>query len=262
MTSLRLRDRDAVITDNKMIFRVYGYTHPPKAYICDPEYAPANMYKSKEYRAYRAKGRQVYYKFYTDEGLRFIQQKYPEYMVWHKPLQRNLVGVKQEQITESRQPDATLQTLIEKQPTDALLQALGTLLNLLQQRSSLSTVDFGVFGSLLHNFYHPEFSDLDIIIYGEEELRHLRENLSVLYRERDSPLRNEFGSTKSIRGKHWKFQNYSLKDYLWHQKRKQVYTLFHHKESGRIIKAEFEPVKRWEEIQDRYNPDTRIFQKG
>jgi len=262
VTYLRLRDRDAIITYNKMIFRVYGYSHPINAYICDPEYAPANIYKSKDPRAYRAKCKQVCYKFYTDEGLRFVKQKYPQYMIWYKPLQRSLVGVKKEQITETRQPEKTLQTLLKKQPTDSLLQALHTLFDYLLQRLSLSTTDFGVFGSLFHNFYHPKYSDLDLIIYGEKKLKRLRETLNTLYQEDDSPLRNEFDNPQLVKEKHWKFQNYSLKEYVRHQKRKQVYSLFHHKESDRTIKTEFEPVRRREEIQNEYNPNTRIIRKG
>jgi len=65
-----------------------------------------------------------------------------------------------------------------------------------------------------------------------------------------------------VEEKHWEFQNYSLREYVWHQKRKQVYALFHHKESGRAIKTEFEPVKRWEQIQNEYNPDARITRAG
>jgi len=262
LTSLRLRDRDAIITDTKMIFRVYGYSHPPGAYICDPEYTPVNIYRSKDPRAYRAKGNQVYYKFYTDEGLCFVQQKYPQHMIWYKPLQRSLIGVKKEQVIETRHANKTLQSLLKKKSTDILLQALQTLFSQLLQRLSLSTSDFGVFGSLLHNFYHPKFSDLDLIIYGREELNRLTETLNTLYKEHDSPLRNEFESAKSVEGKHWKFQNYSLREYVWHQRRKQVYALFHHKKSGRTIKTEFEPVKRWEEIQNEYDPDARIEQRG
>jgi len=262
LASFKLRDRDAIVTGEGLISRVYGYSHPPGAYVCDPEYAPARIYKSENPRAYRARGKRVYYKFYADEGLRFVQQKYPQYVVWYPPLQRSLVGVKREQIVEARQPDSTLQSLFETQPRDALLQALRALLNILGQRLSLSRTSFGVFGSLLHNFHHPVLSDLDLIIYGREELKRLREALSAIYREDDSPLRNEFDCMGSVRGKRWKFRNYSLSEYVWHQRRKQVYALFRHKESGRTIKAEFEPVKKWKEIQNEYNASIRIQQRG
>jgi len=262
LASFKLRDRDAVVTSEGLIFRVYGCSHPPEAYVCDPEYAPANVYRSENPRAYRARGDRVDYKFYADEGLRFVQQKYPQHMVWHSPLQRFLVGVKKEQIVETRQPDKVLQSLFERQPKDTLLQALHALLNLLQQRSVLSNADFGVFGSLLHDFYHPAFSDLDLIIYGREKLKRLRETLNTLYQEDGSPLRNEFDSPESVRGKRWRFRNFSLREYVWHQKRKRVYALFHHKESGRTIKTEFEPVKKWREIQKEYDVNTRILQRG
>ena len=259
---MRLRDRDAIIVENNIIFRVYGYSHPSKGYICDPEYAPADIYKSREPRTYRTRGKKAYFKFFKDEGLKFVQQNYPQYMVFYEPLHRNLVGVKEEQIIETRQTDIGLQSLLEKQPNDTLLEALHELFNLLLQRSSLSKAHFGVFGSLLHNFYHPLFSDIDLIIYGEDELRRLKEILSTFYGEVGSPLRNEFDSVKSIEGKNWNFQNYSLSEYVWHQKRKQVYAVFHDKESGRTIKTEFESVKRWKEIENSYESKTQIVRKG
>lgn len=245
-----------------MIFRVYGYAHPPGAYICDPEYAPADVYKSKDPRAYRAKGKQVYYKFYTDEGLQFVQHSYPQYMIRYKPLQDNLVGVKEGQIKEARQPDKTLQSLLQRRPSDNLQKALRSLYEQVHQRTNLSETDFGIFGSLLHNFYHPSFSDLDFIIYGRKQLKELKETLDELYHETNTLLRNEFDSFESVREKNWKFQNYSLKEYVWHQERKQIYALFQHKESHRTIKTEFEPVKRWEEIENEYDARTRITRQG
>jgi len=262
LSSFRLRDRDAIVTRDGLVLRVYGYFHPSGAYVCDPEYAPASIYTSENPKAYRARGDRVYYKFYGDEGLRFVKQNYPQCMVWYEPLQRSLVGVKEGQIAETRRPDKTLQIILDKKPTDTLIQALHALFNHFLSRSGLLGSDFGVFGSLLHNFHHPMFSDLDLTIYGVEQLSRLRETLSTLYRESDSSLRNEFETLKSVRGKHWKFLNYSLKEYVWHQKRKEVYALFHNKESGRTIKTEFEPIKRWEEIRSEYNAHVRILRGG
>jgi len=259
---LGLRDRDAVVTQDKMIFRVYGYTHPPRAYICDPEYAPATIHQSKNPRAFRTNGKQIYYKFFGDEGLLLAQKTHPQYTVKYAPLRKNLVGVKKTQIAEVRQPDKSFQALMLKAPQDPLLQAMHALVDHVQQRSSLSKNDFGVFGSLLHNFYHPKFSDIDLIIYGRANLEHLTEALATLYQEENSPLQNEFAAMKSVEGKQWEFLNYSLKEYVWHQKRKQLYALFSQEKGSRAIKTEFEPVKRWEEIQNGYNSEIRIAPKG
>jgi predicted nucleotidyltransferase len=262
LSSFRLRDRDAIISNEGIIFRVYGYSHPQGAYICDPEYAPAGIYKSRNSRSYRVRDNLTYCKFFSDEGLRCMQKKYPQYKIWYAPLQRSLVGVKGEQIVATAHPDTVFQSLLEKRRPDSLILAFQSLMSTLLPRSGLSRTDFGVFGSLLHNFYNPNFSDIDLIVYGRSELKRLRETLGSFYGERGSLLRNEFRSINSVREKHWKFQNFSLKEYVSHQRRKEIYALFCDKERGRTIKVEFEPAKRWEEIQNEYNENTRIERKG
>jgi len=261
LATIKLRDRDALITADNIIFRVYGYFHPSDEYVCDPEYASATIYKTKNPRAPRGKKKPTYYKFYADEGLRFVQKKYPHYTIFYEPLQKRLVGVPRAYIAKIRKPDERFQRLITEQPEDDLLEALHNLSALVMSRSGLSEKDFGVFGSLLHGFYHPKFSDIDLIVYGRQKLRELCEALEDLYHEENS-LRNEFESEKALEGKHWKFVNYSSKEYLWHQRRKMIYALFKRKEGGRVVKTEFEPVKDWKEICNEYNPDTRVLKKG
>ena len=258
---LMMRDRDAIVAYNRIIFRVYGYSHPRLGYICDPEYAPVSIYSSNDPRAYRAKGNRAYYKFYSDEGLRFVQEEFPEYMIWHPSLQKGLVGVKKDQIKATREPQRALKNLLKKDKSDQLLEALESLMGIIQLRSGLSTSDFGVFGSLLHGFYHPAFSDLDFTINGRNELRRLRETLATLHAEEKSPLRNEFDTMRSVAEKDWKFRNYSLAEYLWHQRRKQIYAVYDHGKSGRSIKVEFEPVMRWEEIPSGNLDGTRIWNR-
>ncbi len=258
---MKLRDRDAIITADGIIFRVYGYIHPPNTYVCDPEYASPNIFKSSNPRARRGKNEPIYYKFFADEGLKFVLKKYPQYTIFHEPLQKKLVGVTAGDIMEVRRPDIGLRKLIATEPKDTLHKALQDLIALVSSKAGLAEEDFGVFGSLLHGFYHPKFSDLDLIVYGREKLRILFEALEDLYREGDS-LQNEFDGEKAIEGKNWQFVNYSLEEYLWHQRRKMIYGLFKTKAGERVVKAEFEPVKDWKEICNEYNKDTRIFNVG
>jgi len=245
-----------------MIFRVYGNFHPPNAFVCDAEYAPAKIFKSTNPKALRAGKKQVYYKFYSDEGIRFMHAKYPQYTILYEPLQELLVGVNQHQIWKTRKPNEILLHLMQKPAKDSLHESLQTLSNQIMQKSGLSLPSFGVFGSLLHGFYHPKFSDLDLIVYGGKELSKLCETLEAMYKEKGSPLHNEFESTEAIKAKPWNFINYNPKEYLRHQKRKTIYALFKGKRSGRTIKTEFEPVKNWNEIRNEYSPKTRILRKG
>jgi predicted nucleotidyltransferase len=85
--------------------------------------------------------------------------------------------------------------------------------------------------------------------------------LEALYADETSGFRNEFETEKAMEGKRWRFKNFTVKEFVWHQKRKQTYGLFNDAQSGRVIKAEFEPVKAWGEIRSEYDSETRIHRK-
>lgn len=258
---MELRDRDYIITEDGFIFRVYGYIHPESAYVCDPEYATPEVFMSKNPRACRGKKELCYCKFFSDEGMKLILQRYPKYSVFFWPLQKCVVGVNIKDITKICKPEEGLQLLLAKNPHDVLLKAMNNLLEIVSFSSGLSKSSFGVFGSLLHGFYHPNFSDLDFTIYGRDNLYRLCEALEELYNE-DKGLRNEFNSILAVSGKDWKFINYSLKEYLWHQRRKMIYAYFESKSAKRVIKVEFEPIRAWNEITNEYSPFTRISHVG
>lgn len=262
MADLKLRDRDAIITREGLIFRVFGYAHPPDAFICDAEYAPAELFKSENPKAFRTDGTRVFYKFYEDEGWKFVEKNFPNYMIFHEPLGVKVVGVKRSNVAGTRKPQETLKMLMEKMPKDELLKALQTVLEITVKRSGLAIEDFGVFGSLLHGFYHPKFSDIDIIVYGSDNLRQLREALKDLYADKGAPFSNEFEDDAAIRGKRWLFKNISPKEFLRHQERKLIYGVFHDVASKRAIKVEFEPVKNWNEINNEYSEIEKITRKG
>jgi predicted nucleotidyltransferase len=259
---VKLRDRDAIITKEGLVFRVFGYSHPPESFICDAEYANSKVFTSNNPKALRSDGQNVFYKFYEDEGWRFIQQSFPQYMIRHEMLGKKVVGVNPADIFEVRKPEAALRKLARKTRKDDLLAAMENLLNEVLESSGLNLEDFGVFGSLLHGFYHPKFSDIDLIIYGKRNLAKLRETLREFYKSSASPLKNEFETDQTVKGKDWHFKNLNPAEYLWHQQRKFIYALFKDSKTGRTIKAEFEPVKDWKEIENEYDQRTRIVPRG
>jgi predicted nucleotidyltransferase len=259
---VRLRDRDVIVTKEGLIFRVFGYSHPTNAFICDAEYAPATIFRSDNPKAFRNSGKSVFYKFYEDEGWRFINGNFPKYTLYHEMLQRRVVGVQSADIARTTEPKEVLAKLLRTEPTDELLTALQSVLHFTSLHSDLSAKSFGVFGSMLHGFHHPKFSDIDLIIYGKKNTAKLRETLQELYDDASSPLKNEFETDETVKGKQWRFLNYSPIEFLWHQRRKAIYALFNAEKSRRIIKTEFEPVKDWSEIRNEYSPETRILQKG
>ena len=261
MANLILRDRDSILTREGLLFRVFGYSHPPKAYICDAEYASAKIFTSKDPRAPRMGGKQHFYKFYYDEGMKLVFKRFPQYTVFHEMLRQKVVGVNPEG-AEVRKPEKRLIKLMETEPKDKLVDATQRVLNTMLQQSGLSMANFGVFGSMLHGFQHPNFSDIDFVVYGRKENGKIRRTLETLYADAASNFRNEFGTDDVMQDKQWRFKNFTVKEFLWHQCRKQIYGLFNDARSGRVTKVEFEPVKAWSEIASEYDPEARIVQKG
>jgi len=253
-----LRDRDAVVTPEGIILRVYGYDHPPRAYVCDAEYAHESIYRSGDPRALREGKEGKFYKFYEDEGLKFVARHFPRYTIYYDPLNTKLVGVREGE-GEARRTDERLRVLL-KEPRDPLVEALRELLDLVLDRSSLSEEDFGIFGSLQHGFHHPAYSDLDLVIYGGKNLDELRKLLREIYLENNGFVKNEFEEAPPI-GR-WRFINYSVDEYLKHQRRKLIYAVFNSHKLGRMVKVEFEPVKSWDEIVNEYELYGRIVQEG
>jgi predicted nucleotidyltransferase len=183
-------------------------------------------------------------------------------MIFHEMLRKKVVGVNHNDIHKVRRPEAILQERIGTRPKDELLMAAQSVLDIVTESAGLSFQDFGVFGSLLHGFYHPKFSDIDLIVNGRRNVTKVCETLKELYEDGSSTLKNEFETERSIEGKNWGFRNFSLEEYLWHQRRKLIYAMFDNARGGRKIKTEFEPVKDWKEISNEYSPKTRILRRG
>ena len=261
MATLRLRDRDAIVTKENLVFRVLGYWHPSDAYFCDVEYAPERIFVSDNPKAFRKGEPGVFYKFYEDEGWRFLHNRFPRYLILHEMLQKKVVGVDHLNISEVRKPGTVLEKLVRCEPKNELLTAVQDVVEKTTQHSGLSIADFGVFGSLLHGFYNPEFSDIDLVVYGKKKVEAICETLEELYRSNSSSFRNEFEMMKSVAQKKWRFRNFTPKEYVRHQQRKQIYALFDSRD-GKRIKTEFEPVKDWKEVKNEYSRGSRISQKG
>jgi predicted nucleotidyltransferase len=86
--------------------------------------------------------------------------------------------------------------------------------------------------------------------------------MQLLYSNGASLFKNEFDTDEPIKGKPWRFKNFTAKEFVWHQRRKLIYSIFKDEKNDRIVKMELEPVKEWSEISNEYNPRTKIAQKG
>lgn len=56
----------------------------------------------------------------------------------------------------------------------------------------------------------------------------------------------------------WRFRFYSKEEYGWYQRRKLIYAILQSHNIDRFVKIEFEPVRRWDEIDNEYAEIDRI----
>ena len=259
---MNLVDRDAIVTREGLIFRVLGYSHPRDSYFCDLEYAPSRIFGSRNPKSPRGEVETTHSKFYENEAWEFLRAQYPEYLIEHKALGTRVVGVRRAQIKETRKPEDALRRLMDLEPGDALIESMQKVVAIVEQRFGIGSGHLGVFGSLLHGFHHPDLSDIDLTVYGRENVQKLLHALSGAYRVTDFTLHNEFENRPSIVTKKWKFLNYAAEEYFWHQRRKLIYAIYQSQENGRSVKVEFEPVKSRIEVVNDYDEQTKIKRKG
>ncbi|MFX1298919.1 MAG: hypothetical protein ACFFD2_29175, partial [Promethearchaeota archaeon] len=160
-------------------------------------------------------------------------------------------------------PDEGLQRILQDPSDNKLINTLLEILDLVIEHSQLKYHQFGVFGSILHNFYHIDYSDIDIIIYGRRALQKLRETLADCYHQSSFPIQNEFTDWDYKQStKHWHFKHYTIQEYPFYDFRKLIYAIIRSKKISRPVKIEFEPVKNWGEINNEYPEQVKIDRIG
>jgi len=242
-----LRDRDLILTEPGIFFRVYGYWHPSSGYICDPEYVPISIFNSETLLDQRIR-RKGYCKFYGSEGIEFVTEKYPEFMVPYPPLDTTLVGVRHSDIRKELRTDERLREVLVSPPDDLLAGFLIELIDYILEHTSIKKTDLGIFGSLLAGIYHPQFSDLDITVYGKKTFEKLRPYLLEWYADSDGYLANEFiVEVQQFLEKPSPFTAITREEIIAHHRRKGIYGILPGAREP-FLKVEFEPIRRFDEI--------------
>ena len=171
------RDRDFLRSTEGLLFCVVGPYHPKDRVISYVKYAPDPLGTWK-------KGRNRFERLirnYTIPGLletfSFLKQTYPHYFFYSDPYSITMTAVPVGYVAEHFLPERKLTKLLEKPRLDRLQKKLSRLVSLLSRLGSVEIDSFGVTGSLLLDIHNPEFSDLDLTIYGMENSYSLKNAL-------------------------------------------------------------------------------------
>ncbi len=241
---MKLRDRDSVVLYSGVIMRVLGYTHPPLGWVCEPEYTPPSVFKSRNPRSPRGYPKVTYHKLYGREPIELVERN-PELTVVHPHLNTRVPGAPAYLIKEARKPEESLRRLMPA-CGDELTRELKKIVELIEDHTQIHLEDLGVFGSIQHGFHHPRLSDIDLTVIGSRNARELAEFLEEAYRDPATPLEQEYRARlRYYASKPYWSTFLTPREHLWHQLRKPYYAVY---TTWREVKVEFHPVKAWSEI--------------
>jgi len=162
------KDRDFIETKEGLIFCVVGYLHPPDRYTAYLKYIPSLKGKWRR-EGIRYKRTLPYYHLSQMENTyKFLKKTYPEY-IYDCPVRNiEISSVPKDRVKRYYPPRERIAQLIEEGPDDSLEDKLLNLIYYITENTSLNFRDFGVTGSILTETHNPDFSDIDLTVYGLE----------------------------------------------------------------------------------------------
>lgn len=171
------KDRDFVETADGMLFCLVGYLHPPDRYTAYLKYIPDSegCWRRDETRYRRAIP--FYHVSQVENTYQYLKENYPQYL-YRCPI-RNITtsSVPYEFVDKYYRPRERLNSILKEGAKDQLEHKLEGLVTILSGLSGLSLGNLGVTGSLLAGNHNPEFSDIDLTVYGLQASNRLKETL-------------------------------------------------------------------------------------
>ncbi len=169
------KDRDFIRTVEGMFFCVTGYLHPPDQYTAYLKYSPDPTGRWRARRDKVAYRREItyYHASSVAETIRYLETDYPHYV--HDCPVRGIrfSMVPQASVAQYYDPQARLQEILTA-PRDPLETLAGDLVLEIAASAGIPTADLGVTGSILTALHDPDLSDINLLVYGAESARRVR----------------------------------------------------------------------------------------
>jgi predicted nucleotidyltransferase len=181
------KDRDFIETVEGLLFCVVGYLHPPDRFTAYLKYVPGDEGRwSREGTRY-TRVLPYYHVSQVENTYGYLGEHHPQYLYSCPVRNITVSSVPLDSVKVYYRPRARLSNLFDEGPEDELEGRLVDLVATLSELSGLDTGDFGVTGSLLTESHSPDFSDMDLTIYGRRASRQLKD--AILNAKEEGPIR-------------------------------------------------------------------------
>ena len=175
----RPKDRDFLRTREGMFFCVTGYLHPPDRYTAYLKYSPTPLGSGKWRDRETSYRRELSYYHVRNvaETIHYLEQRYPWYVHYCPVRDIRFSMVPREYVARYYDPQERLAEILAG-PRDPLEEEARGLAMEIATYSGVMPDDLGVTGSILIGLHDPGFSDIDLLVYGLENARKVRDALS------------------------------------------------------------------------------------
>lgn len=171
------KDRDFIETLEGLIFCVVGYLHPPNRYSSYLKYIPDPRGKWRRGAEGFSRVMDYYHVTQVEKTYEFLKEHYPMYL-FNCPV-RNITipSIPHSRVKKYYNPKLRLRSIVSGESRDSLERKLVDFVEFLHDISGVDTSLFGVTGSILIGNHNPEFSDIDLNIYGRESSLQIKQSL-------------------------------------------------------------------------------------
>jgi len=162
-----------VETRDGLMFVVVGYLHPPGRVTAYLKYVPTAEGKWGRGDTRYTRTLRYYHVTQVESTYGYLRENYPDYL-YDCPV-RNITFscVPLRDVKRYYDPVERVDSLIREGPSDPLEEKLLGLAEYLGEHAGVEG-RIGVTGSILTRSHNPEFSDIDITVYGREEAQRVR----------------------------------------------------------------------------------------
>ncbi len=176
------KDKDFLETKERLIFCVVGYLHPPEACTAYLKYRPdpRGKWMGNGVRYHRVIREYSAAEVYSSSD--WLRQNHQEYLAYCPVRGIELPLVPRTQVLRYCVPEARLVEVLDD-PQDVLEAKTARLVTHIAESTGVPASRFGVTGSILLRTHHPQLSDINITILGDDYSRRLRESVDSIYEE-------------------------------------------------------------------------------
>jgi len=129
------------------------------------------------------------------ETFSFLERNFPHYLFHSSFYNITMTAVPHGYVAKHYKPEEKLVQLFQASRLDPLQKKLKTFTSFLTEKSNIPPNFFGVTGSILLNIHRPEFSDIDMTVYGLKNSLAVKDALNEAYSLSSSAVRRFKGSS-------------------------------------------------------------------